>query len=101
MVSKTAANHGDLFIKTTARFFRKMLLKTTHRIKMKKQHGGARRNAGRKTEVTGERMLRRSVTLDERTIRLLNVLGDGNLSRGIRAAADTAYEAWQRKRDPH
>ena len=68
---------------------------------MKKQHGGARRNAGRKTEVSGERMKRFNVSLDERTLRLLKVLGENNLSRGVRVAADMAYDAWQRKRDPH
>ena len=68
---------------------------------MTKQHGGARRNAGRKTEVAGERMKRMCVTLDTRTIRLLIVLGDGNLSLGIRAAADVAYDEYQRKSDPH
>lgn len=67
---------------------------------MKKQHGGARRNAGRKTEVTGERMTRTNVSLDERTLRLLKVIGENNLSRGIRVAADMAYDAWQRKKDP-
>lgn len=67
---------------------------------MKKQHGGARRNAGRKTEVAGERMTRTNVSLDERTLRLLKVIGENNLSRGIRVAADMAYDAWQRKRDP-
>lgn len=67
---------------------------------MKQNHGGARRNAGRKPVLPGETMKRVCVTLDERTVRLLNVLGEGNLSQGVRVAADVAYDAWQAKRDP-
>lgn len=67
---------------------------------MKKQHGGARRNAGRKTEVAGERMKRLCVTLDARTIRLLDVLGGGVISLGVRVAADVAYDEYQKKGDP-
>lgn len=78
-------------------FFVTYLLITTYHFEMKTKHGGARRNAGRKTEIAGERMKRLGVTLDERTVRLLNVLGEGNVSRGIRVAADMAYEEWQKK----
>ena len=67
---------------------------------MKQTHGGARRNAGRKSTVPGETMTRVCVTLDERTLRLLKVLGDENISQGVRVAADVAYDAWQAKRDP-
>lgn len=67
---------------------------------MKQSHGGARRNAGRKPTLPGETMKRVCVTLDERTLRLLGVLGEGNLSQGVRVAADVAYDAWQAKRDP-
>ena len=68
---------------------------------MKQGHGGARRNAGRKSAVPGETMKRVCVTLDERTLRLLDVLGEGNISQGVRVAADLGYDAWQAKRDPH
>ena len=49
----------------------------------------------------GETMKRVCVTLDERTLRLLDVLGEGNTSQGVRVAADLAYDLWQAKRDPH
>ncbi len=61
-----------------------------------KQHGGARRNAGRKTEKVGSPTRAVSVSLDEMTVRKLKVVGDGNLSRGIRVAADLAFERYQR-----
>lgn len=64
-----------------------------------KQHGGARRNAGRKTEAVGAPTRPVSVSLDEMTVRKLKVVGDGNLSRGIRLAADLAYARYQ-KEDP-
>lgn len=60
-----------------------------------KQHGGARRNAGRKTEKVGLPTRAVSVSLDEITVRKLKVVGDGNLSRGIRVAADLAYARYQ------
>lgn len=37
------------------------------------------------------------VTLDARTMRLLKAMGDENVSRGIRVAADLAYDEWQKK----
>lgn len=61
-----------------------------------KQHGGARRNAGRKTEKVGAPTRAVSVSLDELTVRRLRVVGDGNLSRGIRIASELAYEKFQR-----
>lgn len=61
-----------------------------------KQHGGARRNAGRKTEKVGAPTRAVSVSLDELTVRRLRVVGDGNLSRGIRIAAELGYEKFQR-----
>ncbi len=61
-----------------------------------KQHGGARRNAGRKTEKVGLPTKPVSVSLDEMTVRKLKAVGGGNLSRGIRLAADLAYERFQR-----
>lgn len=61
-----------------------------------KQHGGARRNAGRKTEKVGAPTRAVSVSLDELTVRMLKVVGDGNLSRGIRIAAEIAYQRYQK-----
>lgn len=61
-----------------------------------KQHGGARRNAGRKTEQIGAPTKPVSVSLDEMTVRKLKVVGEGNLSRGIRIAADLAYQKHQK-----
>lgn len=62
-----------------------------------KKHGGPRNNAGRKLETPGASATKRSVTLDEMTVRKLIVLGDGNVSKGIRAAANTAYDVYQRQ----
>jgi hypothetical protein len=62
---------------------------------MIKTTGGSRRNAGRKTELTGQPVGRKALTLDDRTVRLLAVLGDGNLSKGVRVAADVAYSRYQ------
>lgn len=50
---------------------------------------------GPKTEI-GEPVTRVNVMLDERTVRLLGVLGGGNVSRGVREAARVAYAAYQR-----
>lgn len=61
-----------------------------------KKHGGARRNSGPKTEMVGEPMKRVQVSLDIRTLDLLQVLGDGNVSKGIRHAARVAYDRYQR-----
>lgn len=63
---------------------------------MKNTHGGARLNAGRKSEVIGAKMRQVTVTIDELTERKLRVLGDGNLSKGVRAAAIVGYEKYQR-----
>jgi hypothetical protein len=56
-----------------------------------------RRTRGRKTEIEGEKMQRREVSLDSKTLRLLAVLGKGNISRGVREAARVAYEQYQRR----
>lgn len=61
-----------------------------------KNHGGARRNSGPKTELFGEPMQRIQASLDARTVDLLKVLGDGNVSKGIRVAARVAYDRYQR-----
>lgn len=64
---------------------------------MEKTHGGARRNAGRKTEMPGEKMRKVTITVDEVTVRRLRVVGDGNVARGVRHAAQVAYDKWQRQ----
>jgi hypothetical protein len=60
-------------------------------------HGGKRRNAGRKIELQGERCKPTLLSLDPMTIRMLRVLGDGNVSKGARQAARVAYEKYQRE----
>lgn len=50
--------------------------------------GGARDGAGRKTQTSdGGPMVRKNVSLDETTIRVLTEFGDEELSEGIRRAA--------------
>lgn len=63
---------------------------------METKRGGARINAGRKTEMVGRPTKPVTITLDEMTVRKLKTLGEGNLSRGVRAAADVAYEKYQK-----
>ena len=45
-----------------------------------------------------EAMERKNLCLDQMTIRKLMVLGDGNLSAGVRLAAAEAYNLYQRGR---
>lgn len=54
---------------------------------------------GRKPIHPGEPMTRHVVTVDEMTLRKLKVLGDGNVSLGVRVAANAAFEKYQ-KGDP-
>lgn len=54
---------------------------------------------GPKPKVQGEFLTRKQVTIDSLTIRKLKVLGRGNLSEGVRAAADAAYEHYQNTKD--
>lgn len=56
------------------------------------------RKRGPKTELPGERMHNRQMTIDDKTERLLKVVGGGNLSRGVREAARFTYEAYQKGR---
>ena len=51
---------------------------------------------GRKTEIVGERVTRMNFTVDEMTLRLLKVLGQGNASKGVREAARVAYAVYQK-----
>ena len=51
---------------------------------------------GPKTELGGEPVRRYQVMLDARTIKLLDVIGGGNRSYGIRRAVDAAYDLYQR-----
>ena len=57
--------------------------------------GGPRPNSGRKTELQGQPTKRYNFTLDARTTKLLQVLGGGNASKGIRVAANAAFDAYQ------
>lgn len=63
--------------------------------RMDKKHGGARLNAGRKTEIQGEKMVRLTITVDPLTVRKLRVIGNGNKARGARIAAEMAYAKLQ------
>jgi hypothetical protein len=49
------------------------------------------RKPGVKTELGATKMIRRTLTYDDMTRRLLVVLGHGNESRGVRTAARLAY----------
>lgn len=61
---------------------------------MKKQgRGGPRSNAGRKTEGYLE-VSKRTVTLDDMTIRKAKVLGNGNLSQGLRRGISAAFDLY-------
>jgi hypothetical protein len=50
---------------------------------MKKKHGGARQGAGKPAQFE-KPMKRKEVMLDEETINFYLVIGEGNLSKGIR-----------------
>ncbi len=52
-----------------------------------KSHGGARKGAG-KPALYGAAMGRYNVMLDAETVRKLKQIGGGNLSKGIRRAAE-------------
>lgn len=51
---------------------------------------------GRKPLTPGEPMKRKVVTMDEMTLRKLRVLGDGNISQGVRRAAEVAFDRYQK-----
>lgn len=55
--------------------------------KTKIEHGGARPGAGRPKQADGTTKDRR-VSLDDHTVAIMRQIGDGNLSKGIRKAAD-------------
>ena len=59
---------------------------------MKKSHGGARKGAG-KPALYGKAMIRKNVMLNPETIEILKALGGGNLSEGIRKAAEHCVQA--------
>lgn len=54
-----------------------------------------RRKPGRKPIVHGQPMKRRLVHLNDMEDRMARVLGDGNLSAGIRKAIRVAYDRYQ------
>jgi hypothetical protein len=62
--------------------------------------GILKRKRGPKTEL-GEhaRVVKKSIAVDELTLRKLSALGKGNLSRGVREAARVAYDIYQRTPD--
>lgn len=55
--------------------------------------GGAREGAGRKADAATGDIERRTVTLDAVTVTTLSDLGAGNLSAGIRIAAQRLRQA--------
>ena len=53
--------------------------------------------------MAGQPVQRVQLSLDDRTLLLLKVLGSGNTSKGVRIAADAAYDLYQKgqlKLDP-
>ncbi len=58
-----------------------------------------RMKKGPKTQTDGAPVGRVAVTLDEMSQRKLRVLGEGNMSLGIRRAADVAYQRYQSQVD--
>lgn len=66
--------------------------------KGKPGRGGSRKYSGRRPDTPGDPMVKRTISLHESDIVLLKVLGDGELSKGVRIAAEIAYEQYQRRR---
>lgn len=62
------------------------------------KRGGKRRGAGRPPKVDGAAMGHTTITIDDMTRRRLLVLGDGNMSEGVRLAAEVAYNRYQATR---
>ena len=63
----------------------------------KPRHGGARPNTGPKPGTSdGGAMIRKTVTLDGRTITQAVELGDGELSEGLRRAVRLAAQVKRR-----
>lgn len=54
-----------------------------------------KRKTGPKTEL-GDPVRRVQLTLDDRTVELFKVLGEGNVSKGARHSARVAYDRYQR-----
>jgi hypothetical protein len=52
---------------------------------------------GRKPFNPGQPMERKVVTVDEMTLRKLKVLGDGNISAGVRLATHVAFMRYQKE----
>lgn len=63
---------------------------------MESKRGGKRLNAGRKSEVIGEVLQRKVITVDTMTLRKLKVIGNGNISKAVRMATAIAYARYQR-----
>lgn len=54
---------------------------------MDAKRGGARANAGQKMVTGTGKAMRKQVTLDETTVEVLDEVGEGNVSEGIRRLA--------------
>lgn len=65
-------------------------------MEQKAGHGGKRARAGRRTEVPEKDLRKVCVLIDEQAIEMLRVLGEGNLSRGVRQAARVAFDRYQK-----
>lgn len=59
------------------------------------KRGGKRNGAGRPRNNPEEAMTTTAITVDSMTLRKLAVLGEGNVSEGVRRAADVAYDRYQ------
>jgi hypothetical protein len=60
------------------------------------RRGGKRKGAGRKPLHADGAMEHTSITVDDLTLRKLLVLGEDNISEGVRRAVAVAYDRFQR-----
>lgn len=58
-----------------------------------------KQKTGRKLEPGIDEVRRREVSLDDLSVTMLEVVGGGNLSRGVRLAARVAFKAYQQEPD--
>lgn len=64
--------------------------------KTKSKRGGKRAGAGKPRMDPAAPMAHKTISLDEGALRKLLVLGNGNLSEGVRKAAEVAYDRYLR-----
>lgn len=62
----------------------------------KSKRGGSRKGAGRPAKTPGEPMKHKTISINAGDLRKLLVIGDGNLSEGVRKAAEVAYDRYLR-----